>query len=88
MDRVEDNSPKEFPEEKKNNLARQIQKQMVNLFAERNLVKLYVDFLAEMEPEYPGISEYKMNTGRYVMRIYFRYFIFRYISMDAIPTTI
>ena len=64
VDRVEDNSPKEFPEEKKNNLARQIQKQMVNLFAERNLVKLYVDFLAEMEPEYPGISEYKNEYGK------------------------
>lgn len=64
VDRVEDNSPKEFPEEKKNNLARQIQKQMVNLFAERNLVKLYVDFLAEMEPEYPGISEYKNESGK------------------------
>ena len=60
VDRVEDNSPKE----KKNNLARQIQKQMVNLFAERNLVKLYVDFLAEMEPEYPGISEYKNEYGK------------------------
>lgn len=64
VDRVEDNSPKEFPEEKKNNLARQIQKQMVNLFAERNLVKLYVDFLAEMETEYPGISEYKNEYGK------------------------
>lgn len=64
VDRVEDNSPKEFPEEKKNNLARQIQKQMVNLFAERNLVKLYVDFLAEMESEYPGISEYKNEYGK------------------------
>ncbi len=64
VDRVEDNSSKEFPEEKKHNLARQIQKQMVNLFAERNLVKLYVDFLDEMEPEYPGISEYKNEYGK------------------------
>ena len=64
VDRVEDNSPKEFPDEKKRNLARQIQKQMVNLFAERNLVELYVNFLAEMEKDYPGISEYKDENGK------------------------
>lgn len=64
VDRVEDNSPKEFPEEKKRNLARQIQKQMVNLFAERNLVELYVNFLAEMEGQYPGISEYMDEYGK------------------------
>ncbi|RGD39538.1 superfamily I DNA and RNA helicase [Coprococcus sp. AM14-16] len=64
VDRVEDNSPKEFPDEKKRNLARQIQKQMVNLFAERNLVELYVGFLAEMEKKYPGISEYRNEYGK------------------------
>lgn len=37
---------------------------MVNLFAERNLVELYVGFLAEMEKKYPGISEYRNEYGK------------------------
>lgn len=63
-DMVEDKSPKEFSDEKKRGLVREIQKQMVYMFAERNLVQLYVDFLSEMEAEYPGISEYRNEYGK------------------------
>jgi DNA helicase-2/ATP-dependent DNA helicase PcrA len=64
VDRVEDSQNKEFDDNKKNNMAKQIQKQMVNMFAERNLVKLYVDFLCELEAEYPGIENYKNDYGK------------------------
>lgn len=64
VDRVEENQSKEFADEKKRNLARQIQKQMVNLFAKKNLVELYVDFLGRMEEKYPGISEYRNEYGK------------------------
>lgn len=64
VDRVEDNQRKEFSDEKKSKLAKQIQKQMVHLFATRNLVELYVDFLGTMENEYPGISQYTNEYGK------------------------
>lgn len=63
VDRVEDNSPKEFSDDKKRKMAREIQKQMVYMFAERNLVQLYVDFLAELEADCAGISEYLNDKG-------------------------
>ena len=61
---------------------------MVNLFAERNLVELYVGFLAEMEKKYPVYRSTEMNMERYAMRISFLYFTCRCISTDVIPTTI
>lgn len=64
VDRVEDNSPNEFSDEKKNKMAKEIQKQMVYMFAERNIVQIYVDFLAGQEAGYPGISQYQNEYGR------------------------
>lgn len=64
VDRYEDSSPKEFSDERRAKLSREIQTQMVYMFAERNLVRLYVDFLAGLEDEYPGISGYTNDYGK------------------------
>lgn len=79
-DRIEDESGKEFSENKKKKLQNVIKSEMIYRFAERNLVQLYTDFLQSYEEKEPGISEYTTAEGMicyedilpiFYMQIYF-----------------
>lgn len=59
-DNLEEKKGKEFSDKQRQRLQRQIQQEMIYLYAERNLVSIYQTFLETKKTEHPGI-EYVLN---------------------------
>lgn len=63
-DQVEDIQNKDFSNEKKQKLIKQIQQEMIYQYAERNLVELYRNFLVELEEKHPNITDVTNENGK------------------------
>lgn len=63
-DQVEDIQNKDFSNEKKKKLIKQIQQEMIYQYAERNLVELYRRFLATLEEKHPNITDVTNDNGK------------------------
>ncbi|MBP3326885.1 MAG: superfamily I DNA and RNA helicase [Coprococcus sp.] len=63
-DQVEDIQNKDFSNEKKQKLIKQIQQEMIYQYAERNLVEIYRRFLSTLEEEHPHITEVTNAYGK------------------------
>ncbi len=63
-DQLEDMQNKDLPETKKLKLIKQIQQEMIYRYAKRNLVELYLEFLAGIEKDHPHIAEVYNEYGR------------------------
>lgn len=55
-DNLEERKGTEFSDKKRQKLQRQIQQEMIYLYAERNLVSIYQSFLETKQEEHPGIE--------------------------------
>jgi DNA helicase-2/ATP-dependent DNA helicase PcrA len=53
-----------YGEERQEKVQKQIQNQMIDRFAEKNIIKIYQDFLAVMSEKYPGVEQYLTEDGR------------------------
>lgn len=63
-DRMEERQEKEFSDKQRQKLQHQIQQEMINIYAERNLVSIYRAFLDTKKTEHPGIEQVMNKDGK------------------------
>lgn len=62
-DFIEQNK-KEYSENRREKMQRQVQNSLIDRFSEKNIVKIYSDFLSVVEKAFPGASRFTDEYGR------------------------